>query len=317
MKKYIFYLVLIVMLSVCGNFRQAEAYSVTVQKDGIYAEAIPDSFVNNTAVIFKKYVKKAMKYYHKYKDADTYTYMSKIPDEYRDFIPVARQIQDSDEIIIRNPFYIYQVSDAAEPEIQPSSYCFYAEKNGKKLCMFCIDINVETGKLSLRYDKMENSHFTYDEETMENNHFVYDKKTLGETLFYEIDEAIYAETPDKTSVVWNRKLPEGATHEMILVDGVYDPIDWKAMEREFNGKAYDEKKDEILGYLTKTKKSRLIKKVEKNLKQQLKDEYVESEEESSEAGNFTMVGVYILLGIGIMVIGVIVGECILKQRSAG
>lgn len=230
MKKYILVLLVLLLCIIGADSRQVEAYSVTVQKDGIYAEVIPDSFVNNAAPIFKKYVKKAMKYYNKYKDADDYTYVSHVPDEYRDFIPVAKQIQDTDKIIIRNPFYIYQTMDDTEP----CEYCFIAEKNGKKLCMFRIYIEPETGEVSFWYDKMMDSHFAYD------------AKTVGETLFYEIDEAIYAETPDRTSVVWDRKVAT-AGEKMIGVDGT---TDWKtelqATYRKFKKKSYSEKKMRFL-----------------------------------------------------------------------
>lgn len=299
MKKYIYTLVIILFCILGADSRQVEAYSVTVQKDGIYAEVIPDSFVNNTAVIFKKHVKKAMKYYNKYKDADDYTYVTKVPDEYRDFIPVAKQIQDSDEIIIRNPFYIYQTMD----DTVPCLYDFFVEKNGKKLCMFSIEIEPETGEISFGYDKMKDSHFAYDE------------KTVGETLFYEIDETIYAETPDKTSVVWNRKSLE--TGEKMI--GVGETIDWEAeqetADNEFKKKSYSEKKEEILGDLAKRSKEKLINKVEKKLKLELKDEYVEPEKDTKESKR---TGIYIVTGIGIMVIGVITGGIILmKKRKKG
>lgn len=295
MKKYILFFMIILLCIIGADSRKVEAYSVTVQKDGIYAEVIPDSFVNNTAAIFKKYVKETMKYYNKYKDADDYTYVSKVPDEYRDFIPVAKQIQDSDEIIIRNPFYIYYPGDDAEV---CENFCFFAEKNGKKLCMFRIDIDPETGEISFWYDKMMDSYFTYDE------------KTVGETLFYEIDETIYAETPDKTSVVRDMKAPEG--EKMLGVDGTTDwEADWEATDEKFKKKGYREKKDEILAYLAKTKKGKVYKKVEKNLKLELKDEYVEPEKDAMKSGR---TGIYIVACIGILVIGVITGGIIFMKK---
>ena len=310
MKKYIYTLVIVLFCIGCVDCRQVEAYSVTVQKDSVYAEAIPDSFVNNTGTIFKNYVKKAMKYYDKYRDEDYYTYSTKIPDEYREFIPVARQIQDTDEIIIRNPFYIYQAGD----DTIPCEYCFIAEKNGEALCMFCIYIDPESGKTSFRYDKIEGGHFTYVDETMGDNHFKYDEESLGETLFYMIDDIIYAETPGKISVVWDRRRPDGAEAEMMSGDGARD---WKgeqeAMDREFQEKNYSEKKETILAYLKNPKNSKIIKKVDKNLKLELKDEHVEPEEdvkEKSRTGNFITIGMYILVGIGILVIGVLIGGVI-------
>jgi len=295
MKKYIVVSMLLLLCIIGVDSRQVKAYSVTVQKDGIYAEVIPDSFVNNTAAIFKKYVKKAMKYYNKYKDADVYTYVSKVPEEYRDFIPVAKQIQDSDEIIIRNPFYIYQPMENRDGD-EASLYYFYAEKNGKKMCLFGIYIEPDTGKVSLRYDKMMDSHFAYDE------------KTIGETLFYETDETIYAEMPDKTGIVWDRKIG-GEKNEMI---GGTDTTDWEVVNEKFKKKSYSEKKDEIFDYLVKTKKKKNYKKVEKNLKLELKDEYAEPEEDAKESDR---AGIYIVIGIGIMVIVVIGGIILMKKRK--
>ena len=84
-----------------------------------------------------------------------YTYVKNVPGEYRDFISVAKQIQDSDKIIIRNPFYIYFPGDDAE--ICEDIY-FFAERNGEKLCMFCISIDWDMEKerpLSVKNYKMK------------------------------------------------------------------------------------------------------------------------------------------------------------------
>ena len=98
---------------------QAKAYTVTVKEDSIYSEVIPESFVQNAPAIFKKNVKKAMKYYNKYKNADPVIYMRTIPDMYRKFIEIARKIHDSDEIVIHAPFYPYDVGVDDEEEGTP------------------------------------------------------------------------------------------------------------------------------------------------------------------------------------------------------
>ena len=69
---------------------QAKAYTVKVQADTIYAEVIPESYLKNAPVVFKKAVKKTMKYYNKYKDADMVTYLRNVPKTYRDFVDIAR-----------------------------------------------------------------------------------------------------------------------------------------------------------------------------------------------------------------------------------
>lgn len=101
---------------------------------------------------------------------------------------------------------------------------------GKKLCTFRIDTEPETEEISFWYDKMEDSHFAYDEET------------VRETLFYVIDETIYAETPDKISEVWDRKAATDG-EKMVAVDETTDvEAEWKAVNQKFKKKSYHEKK---------------------------------------------------------------------------
>ena len=302
MKKYIYTLVLLLLCVSGANSQRVEAYSVTVEKDGIYADVVPDSFVNNTATLFKKYVKKAMKYYDKYKDADDYTYVLKVPEEYRDFIPIAKQIQDADEIIIRNPFYIYSPFEDTD-DTTVYNYSFYAVKNGKKLCMFSIYIEPDSGKVSFEYDKIEDGRFAYDE------------KTTGETLFYQVGDIIYAETQDSTSIVWDKRSVEGGK-EMINTSGT-GTTDWKAVkeraDERFRKKSYHEKKTEIMDYLAKGKKGQNYKEAEKNLKLELEDEYVEPEEDVKESDR-TVIYIVTVIGI-IVIIGVISGIILLKQQE--
>lgn len=55
----------------------------------------------------------------------------------------------------------------------------------------------------------------------------------------------------------------------------------------------------------------MINKVEKNLQMELKDEYVEPEKDTRESDR---PGIYIVLGIGIVIIGVIIGLIILRKK---
>lgn len=301
MKKLYLFLMIFLLCMIAVDSRQAKAYSVTVEKDGVYADVVPDTFVNNTAAIFKKYVKKTMKYYEEYKDADDYTYIKEVPEEYRDFIPIAKQIQDADEIVIRNPFVAYGPGGSGEyGDLVNDHFSFYAVKNGKKLCVF--DIHMEyTGKLSFEYDKIEDGRFAYDE------------KTTGETLFYWIGDILYAETPDSTSIVWDQRSGEGGTREMIDASGT---TDWKAVQEradeKFRKKSYSEKKEEILASLAKSNNAKTYKKVEKNLKLELEDEYVEPEKDAEESGR---TGIYIVLGIGIVVIAVMIAVVMIRRKG--
>ncbi|RKI42622.1 hypothetical protein D7V86_19095 [bacterium D16-51] len=290
MKKYSLVLIVILLCIVGADNRQAEAYSVKLQKDGMYAEMLPDLVVNNATVLFKKRVKKAMQYYKKYKDADTYTLATKVPVEYLEFIPVAKKIQDSDEIIIRNPFFIYSVEG-----YEGYSYYFAVEKNGERLCLFSLDIHPDTGKISFGYDDMMDRYFAYDE------------KTMKDALFYSMDNITYAQTPQKTTVVRDRKergpqyLMEGASSYMEEI---------KAKRKVFKKKNYEEKKEEIFAFLDEGKNKKVIKESEKNLKLELKDEYIETKKDTKKDG----IGKGIYIAVGIAAIGGITAEIIFKKK---
>lgn len=283
MKRYTFVLVVVLAFVVCGG--QADAYSLTLQKDGIYAEALPDSVVNNSTVFFKKYVKKAMKYYKKYKDADDYTLATKVPDEYRDFMQIAKQIRDSDEVIIRHPFFIYEVGGNGT-----YTYYFVAEKNGNKLCLFGIDIDPYTGKSSFWYDKSMDHYFLYDEKLMDT------------ALFYTIEDITFVQTPEKIGIVRDQTTAD------LKMEGM------EAGENGFQQKDYDEKKEEIFTYLKKIKKGGLIKKSDENMKRELKDEYIEPEKDSEENGSGK--GIYIAAGVVVVIAGIAAVLVIRKKRAA-
>lgn len=284
MKKYIFVLILTLFCIIGVDSRQVEAYSVSLEKDGIYAEVLPESVVNNSTVFFEKSVKKAKKYYEKYKDAGEYTLATEVPDKYRDFMYVAKKIQDSDEIIIRNPFYIYDVAEDGGIY----EYYFVTERNGKKLCLFSINIDPETGEIFFEYDKSMNRYFVYEEKTME------------DTLFYKIDGITYAQTLEETSVVRDQTMPgeklEGITSE--------------ASTEEFEKKDYEGKKEEILSYLKDIKNRKSIKNSEKELKLELQDDYIEPEKDVKEDG----MGKGVFVGIGVVVMGGIVVAVIFGKK---
>ncbi|RKI42619.1 hypothetical protein D7V86_19110 [bacterium D16-51] len=270
MKKYNLVLIVILLCIVGADNRQAKAYSVTLQKDGMYAEMLPDLIVNNVTVLFKKRVKRAMQYYKKYKDADTFTLATKVPVEYLDFIPVARKIQDSDEIIIRNPFFIYIVEGQAD-----YSYYFAAEKKGERLCLFSVSIAADTGKVIFWYDDMMDRYFLYDE------------KTMKDALLYSIDDITYAQTPKETTVIRDQK--QRGIH---LMEGA--PT-YEKERKAFKKKNYEEKKEEIFAFLEEIKNQKVIKKSEKNLKLELKDEYIETEKNTKEDGIWK--SIYIAAGV--------------------
>lgn len=238
-------------------------YSIKVEKDSMYADVIPSGIMKNVGAMFQKQVRMSMKYYDKYKDADDYTRISKIPDKYRDFIDIAKEIRDSDEIVIRYPFYVYY---PGEENYYGSIYDYYfiAEKNQKKLCIFCISVNAEEEKVRTQfiYDKMLDHYFSLDENITE------------ETLFYEVDRSIYAETPEKSFLV--REIYSPPAEYIMQGDGMYDD----AESSQFYQKNYEEKKDLILSYLKAVKKGKTMKKSGGDIKSELKkaDEPINEED---------------------------------------
>lgn len=268
MKKILFSIITI-FACVVGMGTFAKAYTVTVQKDGIYGEEIPDTVIDNAPALFQKSVKKALKYDQKYKDADAVTRANKIEYPYDKFLDIAKKIKDSDEIVLRNPFYIYTVWDQGDGG-GPTEYYFLAQQNGKKLCYFSLKIDETDHKIRFEYDKLMDQYFKYDE------------KTMKDAIFYEIDFVTYAETPDKVYEVRDQK---DRGNMMTGSDG----SNLEKTVKKFKQKDYSEKKDEILSYLAKAKKDGVSRKTEKNLKLELKDDYVESEDDSRDAGITKMI----------------------------
>ena len=284
MKKTILGFTVILLMCIGGmGISPVRAYTVTVQKDGMYAETIPDAVIDNAPVLFQKSVKKALKYDRKYKDADAVTRANKIEYPYDKFLDVAKKIKASDKIVIRKPFYIYTVWDKTGKSA-PSEYYFLAEQNGKKLCFFSLEIDETDHKIRFSYDKLMDQYFKYDE------------KTMKDAIFYEIDFVTYAETPDKVYEVRDQK-DRGS-----MMAGSNSP-DLEKVVKKFKQKNYSEKKDEIFDYLKDT--SGISKKTEKNLKLELKDDYVESEDDSKDAGITKMI-YPVIAAVCILVIVVVI-----------
>lgn len=288
MKKCFLILMGIFVWLFCIDSQKADAYSVELQKDGIYAETLPKPVVDNSVVLFKKYVNKARKYYKKYKKNNAYTLLANVPDEYRVFIPIVKDIEPSDKIVIKTPFYIYKPADA----MGSASYDYYfvAEKNGKKLCIFCITISTDNKKIYFYYDNVIDKYSKFNDKMMEEG-----------AIIYEIDGVIYEQTKNKKIVVLDQSDHSGATEIMGDID-----TNLEKMIEKFKNKSFDDKKKEIFECLAGVKEEKVVKKSEENLKLDLKDEYVGDE---SIENNSSKKGIYIgiaaaiaaIIGAGVMV----------------
>ena len=117
--------------------------------------------------------------------------------------------------------------------------------------------------------------------------------------------------PDKTICIRNLEV---SGRIKMQTDGV----DWDAIlkkrYKEFQKQTYDEKKDEIFNYIKKSQKKKVIKKVEKNMKLELKNDYVETASnpevyaETSNSGR-----VYMVIGI-ICVVALVAGILLVRKR---
>ena len=290
MKKYFLILIGIFVCLVCFDGKKADAYSVELQKDGIYAETLPKPVVDNSVVLFKKYVNKARKYYKKYKKNNAYTLLSNVPEEYRIFIPIVKDIKPSDKIVIKTPCYIYDPTDAAGSTSY--EYYFVAEKNGKKLCIFCITISTDNKKIYFYYDNVIDKYSKFNDKMMEEG-----------AIIYEIDDVIYEQTKNKKIVMLNQSDTVG-TEEMI---GNTD-TNLENLIDKFQSKSFDDKKKEIFEYLDDMKEKKVVKKSEENLKLDLKDEYVGDENTDNKSDKKLK-----YIGIAAVIV-VIIGAGVLLKR---
>ena len=169
-------------------------------------------------------------------------------------------------------------------------YYFVAEKNGKKLCIFCITISTDNKKIYFYYDNVIDKYSKFNYKMMEEG-----------AIIYEIDGVIYEQTKNKKIVVLDQSDHSGATEIMGDID-----TNLEKMIEKFKNKSFDDKKKEIFECLAGVKEEKVVKKSEENLKLDLKDEYVGDE---SIENNSSKKGIYIgiaaaiaaIIGAGVMV----------------
>lgn len=199
-----------------------------------------------------------------------------------------KDIEPSDKIVIKTPFYIYDPTDAAGNTSY--EYYFVAEKNGKKMCIFCITISTDNKKIYFYYDNVIDKYSKFNDKMMEEG-----------AIIYEIDGVIYEQTKNKKIVVLDQSDHSGATEIIGDID-----TNLEKMIEKFKNKSFDDKKKEIFECLAGVKEEKVVKKSEENLKLDLKDEYVGDE---SIENNSSKKGIYIgiaaaiaaIIGAGVMV----------------
>lgn len=226
MKRFIVNIFLILNV-VCGlSTVKAEAYSVKVQNNGIYAKYIPKHILKN------------------------------VPSEYKDFHDVITEIKADDEIVICNPFVIYQPSYGDGQGVY--RYYFIVKKNNNPFSIFSIYIDEYNAKLQFNYDKIIDK-YTFIKDKISDN-----------SLVYELGNRVYSQTKDKTDIVYDKT--NDGVNEMTDNAGNYN----NANIVKFKLGSYDEKKKIIISYLSENKSDKLVKKSEENDKLDLNEEIEEN-----------------------------------------
>ena len=123
-----------------------------------------------------------------------------------------------------------------------------------------------------------------------------------EAIFYKLNDVIYEQTKDKSSVILDQT--DGSSE-------MWGGGDIEERTKNFKNMDYDGKKKEIFEYLEKIKSGKTVKKSEKNLKLELKDEYVEPAEEKKDSSSK---GIYIVIGV-VLIVGVVGVGMFLKKRK--
>ncbi|MBU5478620.1 hypothetical protein KQI69_05320 [Eubacterium sp. MSJ-13] len=233
MKKIIVNLIVILFV-ICGyGSVKAQAYSVELIENGIYAKYIPKNVLETAPVMFKKNVDKVIKYYQKHKNESDYDFLQNVPLAYKNLHDAIGDLKDDDKIVICNPFEIYEpAQEDTNNEYGDDVYYFVVKKNNKKFCLF--SILQEDGKLKFNYDKI------WDKYTAIKN------KITDDTLFYWIDRSIYAQTEEKNEMVYDGSNAGGEE----MMDGSENYIEFNYSK--FKQISYDEKKKVIIKYLKKT-----------------------------------------------------------------
>lgn len=249
--------ILAVLGSIAAGAKQAEAYTLETDFNGIYGKEMPSYILKNVEPLFRKHVDKAVKKYNKYaqlREDDYVSYTKKVSKEDNKLGELMKKVKDDDVLRICRPFYIYNIWYSQKGV---SEYYFLVTRNGKDFCKFRLQLDDYSGKIYFSYD--------------ESDHFLQiNSKTPADMIFYRNREYVYGETAEGKETLRDSR----NTGEWLATD---DDMAAQDRDQSFKKLSYDQKKKVIMENLAVMKKGKIKKKAIKYIKKDLGKEYVESE----------------------------------------
>ena len=142
--------ILAVLGSIAAGAKQAEAYTLETDFNGIYGKEMPSYILKNVEPLFRKHVDKAVKKYNKYaqlREDDYVSYTKKVSKEDNKLGELMKKVKDDDVLRICRPFYIYNIWYSQKGV---SEYYFLVTRNGKDFCKFRLQLDDYIGRASCR-----------------------------------------------------------------------------------------------------------------------------------------------------------------------
>lgn len=99
--------ILAVLGSIAAGAKQAEAYTLEKDFNGIYGKEMPSYILKNVEPLFRKHVDKAVKKYNKYaqlREDDYVSYTKKVSKEDNKLGELMKKVKDDDVLRICRPF---------------------------------------------------------------------------------------------------------------------------------------------------------------------------------------------------------------------
>lgn len=251
--------ILAVLGSIGAGAKQAEAYTLETDFNGIYGKEMPSYILKNVKPLFRKHVDKAVKKYNKYaqlREDDYVSYTEKVSKEDNKLGELMKKVKDDDVLRIYRPFYIYNAYSSPSSQKGVSEYYFLVSRNGKDFCKFRLQLDDYSGKIYFNYD--------------ESDHFLQiNSKTPKDMIFYRNRDYVYGETAEGKETLRDSH----NTGNWLATD---DDLAMQEQYKSFKKLSYDQKKKIIMENLAVMKKGKIKKKAIKYIKKNLGKEYVES-----------------------------------------